>query len=258
MQPRRLSSFTFAAPALSVRAVTKSFSRGLTRAPSRTIAVESIDLDVHPGELIAVVGGPGAGKTTLLQCLCGLLRPDTGQIKSFGEPVRAGYPSPGIAYVSSNPVFYPFLTPYDIVMRAMARDPVSRPSGEAATEMLASLDLEGTASLRMVALTAEASRRVSIAEALASAPDVLLVDTPSSEDAPLHPAVLKMLSASASRGAAVMVAAREALPAALSAARLFMMQNGRAVRGFALESVGEPVVGPLPAIAPRIVAERAH
>ncbi|WP_370402473.1 ABC transporter ATP-binding protein [Sulfitobacter sp. JB4-11] len=62
--------------------------RGLvTRFGTHTVH-DGLDLDVHRGEIIGVVGGSGTGKSVLLRAIVGLLKPDEGQIEVFGESVR--------------------------------------------------------------------------------------------------------------------------------------------------------------------------
>ncbi len=69
-------------------------ARRLSRRFGHTLALSGIDLDVSPGELVAIFGPNGAGKTTLLKVLCGLLRPTSGEVLLMGlsarkEPARA-------------------------------------------------------------------------------------------------------------------------------------------------------------------------
>jgi ABC-type multidrug transport system fused ATPase/permease subunit len=66
---------------ISIRSVT-------VRYPGRAgCALERVDLDLHPGELVAVVGASGAGKTTLGRVLLGLTRPDEGVVLVGGQPL---------------------------------------------------------------------------------------------------------------------------------------------------------------------------
>jgi ABC-2 type transport system ATP-binding protein len=65
-----------ASPALSLNGVRKSFGR--------TTAVAGVSFDVAPGEMFGVIGPDGAGKTTTLRMICGLLKPDAGDIRLFG------------------------------------------------------------------------------------------------------------------------------------------------------------------------------
>lgn len=55
----------------------------------RTRALDGIQLDIDPGQIVAVLGANGAGKTTLLRMAAGLIRPDRGSVTYDGEPFRA-------------------------------------------------------------------------------------------------------------------------------------------------------------------------
>lgn len=64
--------------------------RALCSRFGKTVIHESIDLDVAPGEVLALVGGSGSGKTTLLRQFVGLLRPTSGEVRLFGQPLFSG------------------------------------------------------------------------------------------------------------------------------------------------------------------------
>src|SRR3954470_259515 len=68
---------------LSARGLVKVHGSG--RAQRRVLS--GVDLDVHPGELVAIVGRSGSGKSTLLQLLGGLDRADAGTVQVAGRPV---------------------------------------------------------------------------------------------------------------------------------------------------------------------------
>ena len=73
------------APILSLRGVTKTFGA--------VTALADIELDVHPGEVVALVGDNGAGKSTLVKVLAGVHQPSGGEIRFLGEPVSLDSPS---------------------------------------------------------------------------------------------------------------------------------------------------------------------
>jgi ABC-2 type transport system ATP-binding protein len=77
-----------------------------------TRAVDTLSLEVAPGEMFGLIGPDGAGKTTTLRMMCGLLRPDAGEIRLFGEdPFRARRTSTSsIGYVSQRFSLYGDLT----------------------------------------------------------------------------------------------------------------------------------------------------
>jgi ABC-2 type transport system ATP-binding protein len=67
-------------PLASGRRLTKRF------APDAPPALDGVDIDVAAGEMVGLVGPDGAGKTTLIRLLCGLIDPDSGEARVFGEP----------------------------------------------------------------------------------------------------------------------------------------------------------------------------
>src|SRR4029453_3512931 len=63
-------------------------ARGLTKRYGRVVAIDGSDLELHPGEILAVIGDNGAGKSSLIKALSGALIPDSGDILLDGQPVH--------------------------------------------------------------------------------------------------------------------------------------------------------------------------
>lgn len=63
-------------------------ARGLVKTFGRVVGLDGVDLDLYPGEVLAVVGDNGAGKSTLIKCLTGALVPDAGRLLLEGRPVH--------------------------------------------------------------------------------------------------------------------------------------------------------------------------
>ena len=85
-------------PSVAARAVAPALEmRGITKRFPGVIANDSIDIEVHPGEIHALLGENGAGKTTLMNILYGLIGPDEGEILLDGEPVTITGPADAIA-----------------------------------------------------------------------------------------------------------------------------------------------------------------
>lgn len=78
-----------ASPIISMRGITKRFG-GVT-------ALQDVDLDVHPGEVLAIVGDNGAGKSTLIKILTGVYQPTEGSIEMDGQPLSMNSHSEAIA-----------------------------------------------------------------------------------------------------------------------------------------------------------------
>lgn len=63
--------------------------RGLRKAYGNRVVVDDLDLDVHAGEVVGLIGANGAGKTTTVECIQGLRRPDSGLVRVLGcDPLR--------------------------------------------------------------------------------------------------------------------------------------------------------------------------
>jgi fructose transport system ATP-binding protein len=62
-------------------------ARGLVKTFGRVVGLDGVDLDLFPGEVLAVIGDNGAGKSTLIKCISGALVPDTGTLELDGRPV---------------------------------------------------------------------------------------------------------------------------------------------------------------------------
>ncbi len=63
-------------------------ARGLIKTFGRVIGLDGVDLDLYPGEVLAIIGDNGAGKSTLVKALTGAVTPDSGEIWLDGQPVH--------------------------------------------------------------------------------------------------------------------------------------------------------------------------
>jgi energy-coupling factor transporter ATP-binding protein EcfA2 len=73
------------ASALEVRALAKSYRAGAGLCVASHRVLKAVDLTLHPGEAIGLIGDRGSGKSTLLLCVAGLLAPDSGGVRWFGN-----------------------------------------------------------------------------------------------------------------------------------------------------------------------------
>ena len=96
-------------------------AHGLRREYDDLIALAPLDLEVLPGELVALVGANGAGKTTLLAIAAGLLEPTHGTIHICGAPAGSLAARARASYVPDTPVFYQDLSLNEQTLRACTR-----------------------------------------------------------------------------------------------------------------------------------------
>jgi putative ABC transport system ATP-binding protein len=150
-------------------------------------ALKGVNLDVYPGEFVAILGKSGAGKTTLVNMLTGVDRPTAGEVWVEGVPVHALNDAQlalwrgrnlGIVYQS----FYlmPTLSVLDNVMLPIDFCGLYRPrlSRERALELLRQVELEEHAGKLPSAISGGQQQRVAIARALANDPTLIVADEP--------------------------------------------------------------------------------
>jgi ABC-type multidrug transport system ATPase subunit len=195
---------------LSLRGVCKSYQAGVAGCSASVTVLRNVDLDVAPGEILAISSGVGAGKTTLLLCAAGMMRPDRGTIAWFGRVNRVGVsPRPeGIAYACDRPFPYGFLTAREALeYSAVVRD---LPIGQSARRVADALERTGLAAFsdrRDDSLDGAGLTRLAIAAALLQQPRLLLIDDVSSRcNGATAMEIIAVIRWLAAQGAAVVVA----------------------------------------------------
>lgn len=164
-------------PALQVDGVTFQFP-GDPR-----VALEAVTFLLQRGEKVAIIGPNGAGKSTLMKAITGLITPDRGTIRIYGNPVGACHHR--TAYVPQRgEVHWRFpVTVREVVMMGRyshlgwLRRPRAADRG-AVARALAAMRLEPEADLQVSHLSGGQQQRVMIARALAQEADLLLLDEP--------------------------------------------------------------------------------
>jgi heme exporter protein A len=152
---------------------------GLRRAYGRRQVLRDIDLTVAAGEAVAVVGPNGAGKTTLLRVLAGLARPDRGEVRLEGQPLRRDSPEirRAVGLVSHQTLLYDDLTLHENLTFAARLYGLPTPAA-AARSALDEAGLGARADESPRRLSRGLAQRAAIARALLHRPRVLLLDEP--------------------------------------------------------------------------------
>ncbi|MET9674534.1 ABC transporter ATP-binding protein [Streptomyces sp. NPDC006482] len=154
--------------------------RGLRRSFGSAVALDGLDLDVAPGELLALLGPSGCGKSTALRVLAGFERPDAGQVLLDGQdivPVSADRRDTAMVFQSYS--LFPHLTAADNVAFGLRMRKVRTAERRArAGELLELVGLAGYGDRFPHQLSGGQQQRVALARALALRPRLLLLDEP--------------------------------------------------------------------------------
>jgi putative ABC transport system ATP-binding protein len=197
--------------------------------------LESVTLEVRPGEAIALVGRSGSGKTTLLNVVGGLDRPDRGSVHVAGVDVMrldddglADLRRTTVSYVFQTFGLIPVLTAAENVgvPLRLTRTPVAERERRVAT-LLELVGLADHAQQRPDELSGGQQQRVAIARALAASPRLLVADEPTGQlDAETGLAVMGLLRGIvAAEGVTVLVATHDPVMVAL-ADRVLRISDG--------------------------------
>lgn len=153
---------------LKIEDVYKQFKNGY-------VALEAVNLQVYPGEIVSLVGTSGCGKSTLLRLISGLDSPSAGQILINQQPITA--PHPDVGMIFQEPRLMPWLTVWENVKFGLAA--TSKIDTE--TTIAATLAKVGLSEFRFALprqLSGGMAQRVAIARALVTKPSTLLLDEP--------------------------------------------------------------------------------
>ena len=157
---------------------------GITKRFNDFTALDSIDLEVKSGELLALLGPSGSGKTTLLRIMAGLDSPDAGGLLLNGEEALGLKPRDRqVGFVFQHYALFRHMTVFDNVAFGLKVRPRGQRLGTAqirqrVTELLELVQLSPFAGRYPAQLSGGQRQRVALARALAIEPKVLLLDEP--------------------------------------------------------------------------------
>ena len=167
---------------IQIRELTKTYGEGITAVK----ALDNVDLDVNPGEILMMMGPSGSGKTTLLSIMGCILQATTGSVKVDGREV-AGLPESelpkvrlenfGFIFQSFN--LFPALTARENVEIALnLKKQNGAVARKRAAELLDQVGLSDKLHVHPANLSGGQKQRVAIARALAGDPRIILADEP--------------------------------------------------------------------------------
>jgi phospholipid/cholesterol/gamma-HCH transport system ATP-binding protein len=230
--------------------------RGLRKSFGPKVVLDGIDLDVAPGESLVIIGGSGTGKSVMVKCILGLIRPDAGSIKIDGQEVvgmhasereqlmqKFGMLFQGAALFDSLPV-------WENVAFALiqGRGLDRHKAHEIAIAKLANVGLgPEVGELRPSELSGGMQKRVGLARAIATEPEIIIFDEPTTGLDPIMADVINNLIEQSVHdlGATAVSITHDMASARKIADRIAMIYKGRIIWSGAKDQIdqsGNPYV----------------
>ena len=210
--------------------------RGLRTRRGRAEILHGVDVDVHAGEFVAIVGANGAGKTTLLQSIAGVVPVPRGQVTIAGADIaRADLRtlSRRIGFVFQNPE-HQFIahTVFDELAHGLRLQHLPDDEVRArTTEMLRRFGLDDKADVHPFLLSGGQKRRLSVGTALVAGAPVLALDEPTfGQDRARADELLGLLDALRREGTTVLVVTHDMQLVTEYADRTIVVGDGRVLR----------------------------
>ncbi|TKT74619.1 ATP-binding cassette domain-containing protein [Aquamicrobium sp. LC103] len=245
-------------PVLSLRGVSKNFGA--------VSALADIDLDVHAGEVVALVGDNGAGKSTLVKILAGVHQPSAGEIAFHGKPVTLANPSAalklGIATVFQDLALCENL---DVVANIFLGREINPFQLDEVSMEIRAWTLLNELSARIpsvrepvASLSGGQRQTVAIARSLLLEPTVILLDEPTAALGVAQTAeVLDLIERVRERGLGVVMISHNMEDVRAVADRVVVLRLGRNNGVFSADASNQELVGAITGASDNSVSRRA-
>jgi phospholipid/cholesterol/gamma-HCH transport system ATP-binding protein len=232
-----------AAPKISIRGLKKYFGRKKV--------LDGVDLDIGVGESVVVIGGSGSGKSVLLKCILGLLQPEGGSIKIDGEEVMGISSSERervnrkFGMLFQGAALFDSLTVWENVAFGLiqAHGMSKAEAKPIAIQNLAQVGLTpDVGELSPAELSGGMKKRVGLARAIASKPEIIFFDEPTTGLDPIMSDVIDKLIVKCVKelGATAVSITHDMKSARQIANRIAMLYNGKIIWNGSVSEIDHP------------------
>jgi zinc transport system ATP-binding protein len=201
------------------------------------LVLRGIDLQIRPGEVVAVLGTNGSGKSTLVRTMVGLLPAARGEVRLFGTPVprfrqwsRIGYVPQRITAAGGVPATVHEVVSSGLLSKRRFFRPLSAAQKAAVDESLELVDMADRRKDAVAELSGGQQQRVLIARALVSDPELLVLDEPTAGvDLASQDIFAEAIRERVARGTTVVMVSHELGPMDALIDRSIVLRRGRVV-----------------------------
>lgn len=209
------------------------------KAFGKKVVLDGINLEVMPGESLVIIGGSGTGKSVMLKCIQGILHPDKGSIKFDGDEVtkmsnrEMESVNAKIGMLFQSAALFDSLSVWEnVAFGLMANKMPRKEAKEAAIKTLAQVGLDAdVADLSPAELSGGMQKRVGLARAIATKPEVIFFDEPTTGLDPIMADVINDLIVSCVKelGATALSITHDMASARKIADRIAMLYKGKII-----------------------------
>ncbi|HDL84920.1 MAG TPA: ABC transporter ATP-binding protein [Candidatus Acetothermia bacterium] len=205
-------------------------TKGLVKRFGQMFAVRGLDLVVNEGEIYGLIGPNGSGKTTTMRMLCGILRPDEGEVYLLGSRIPSFKVLRSIGYMPQENAIYDDITVQENLcffgrIQGLTREGIN----ENANTILELVGLQGKRQALARDLSAGMQRRLSLAVAMIHQPVLLLLDEPTAGvDPDLRISFWKHFKELSAQGTTILITTHY-LEEASRCGRVGLMSQGRLI-----------------------------
>lgn len=215
----------------------------ITKQYSNKIAVDRVSMTMKTG-VYGLLGANGAGKTTLMRMMCGILRPDSGEIRLGSIPVNSEDYRNLLGYLPQDFGYYPNFTAWDFMLYMAALKGIPKEKAQARIEeLLETTHLSDVCKKKVKTFSGGMKQRLGIAQALLNNPKILILDEPTAGLDPKERVKFRNMISKLGNQRIVLLSTHIVSDVEYIADQIMVMKDGNIIHKGSLEEIIQAIEG---------------
>ena len=215
----------------------------ITKQYSNKIAVDRVSITMKTG-VYGLLGANGAGKTTLMRMMCGILRPDSGEIRLGSIPVNSEDYRNFLGYLPQDFGYYPNFTAWDFMLYMAALKGIPKEKAQARIEeLLDTTNLSDVCKKKVKTFSGGMKQRLGIAQALLNNPKILILDEPTAGLDPKERVKFRNMISKLGNQRIVLLSTHIVSDVEYIADQIMVMKDGSIIHKGSLEEIIQAIEG---------------